>query len=458
MRYWDGRRWAPDPATAAKQKPPSNKILPLGTALIILFGLMLAAIPNQSLAGAPNLRVEPASAKPGDRVTVRGEAFVPRANVDLRWRPGDDPVATVQTNPQGSLRARLVVPNLPAGTYSLTATTVDPVAGRVADIAAVAFTVLVSESGAQVATGSTPSPTQGGGGEPNPTPALTPNPTPTTAAPPPAATPPAAPPPAAPPPAPPPPPVADVPGFRFVITIYNDAGANIALGAMRPYLRSGDIFLVLSGNNGNALKPAWVNQVGARLVNGVPGTTVYAATAGIANGAALAAGVTWPVSGVAYVYEPNMANEPEFSWDWATTQAHFQTFAANARARGLLAIGKPTGRPLLEPGKVDYGWSYGTLGRIMDAQTPQFQTWCRQGLYGQALDRAITQYNSAGAAHRWYPEISLDLGSINGVQPQTAIACSRAAVARGLPGALVWWAPPYANQAVAYLAAFRGAR
>jgi hypothetical protein len=250
-------------------------------------------------------------------------------------------------------------------------------------------------------------------------------------------------------------PVADVPGFRFVITIYNNAGANVALGAMRPYLRSGDIFLVLSGNNGNALNVAWVNEVAARLVAGVPGTTVYAATAGTANGAALAAGVRWPVTGLAYVYEPNMANEPEFNWDFAATRANFQTFANAAHARGLLAVGKPTGRPLLENGKVEFGWSYGTLGSIMDVQTPQFQTWCRQGLYPQALDRAMAQYAAAGMPHRWYPEISLDLGSINGVAPQTAIACSRAAAQRGLPGALVWWAPPLAAQAITYLSAFR---
>ena len=240
-----------------------------------------------------------------------------------------------------------------------------------------------------------------------------------------------------------------------MITVYNNDGANIALGAMRPYLRAGDIFLVLSGNNDNQLNVAWVNEVAARLVAGVPGTTVYAATAGTANGATMAAGVQWPVTGIAYVYEPNMANEPEFSWDFATTQANFQTFANAAHARGLLAIGKPTGRPSLEGDKLQYGWSYGTLGTIMDAQTPQFQTWCRQGFYPQALDKTIIQYQNAGAAQRWYPEISLDLGSINGVAPQTAIACTQGAVQRGLPGALVWWAPPYANEAITYLSAFR---
>jgi hypothetical protein len=254
---------------------------------------------------------------------------------------------------------------------------------------------------------------------------------------------------------PPPPPVTDTPGFRFVITVYNNGGADVALGAMRPYLRAGDVFLVLSGNNENQLNVAWVNEVAARLVAGVPGTTVYAATAGVANGATLAAGVQWPVTGVAYVYEPDMGNEPEFSWDFATTQANFQTFANAAHARGLLAIGKPTGRPSLEGDKLQYGWSYGTLGTIMDAQTPQFQTWCRQGFYPQALDKTIIQYQGAGAAQRWYPEISLDLGSINGVAPQTAIACTQAAVQRGLPGALVWWAPPYANEAITYLSAFR---
>jgi hypothetical protein len=450
MSFWDGRQWVPDPAIARPKPKTGRRATALATTLVLLLGVLIVAIPtDQSLAGTPTLRVEPALASAGERVTVHGEFFTPRSRVALRWQPSGAPAATVTTSPRGTLKAHVVVPDLAPGAYGLSATQLAPMSSSGSGpgvIATVAFTV-VSPSG-----GHTPTAEPGGGTTPasgsSPTPAPTSSPTPT-----PVSTP------VPPPPAisvpPPPPPVTDTPGFRFVITVYNNGGADVALGAMRPYLRAGDVFLVLSGNNENQLNVAWVNEVAARLVAGVPGTTVYAATAGVANGATLAAGVQWPVTGVAYVYEPDMGNEPEFSWDFATTQANFQTFANAAHARGLLAIGKPTGRPSLEGDKLQYGWSYGTLGTIMDAQTPQFQTWCRQGFYPQALDKTIIQYQGAGAAQRWYPEISLDLGSINGVAPQTAIACTQAAVQRGLPGALVWWAPPYANEAITYLSAFR---
>ncbi|MEX1073171.1 MAG: hypothetical protein WED86_05670 [Chloroflexota bacterium] len=432
----------------------------VATMLVLLLGVIGATVlPDQSRAGTPTLRVEPATAAPGERIFVTGEFFTPRASVELRWLSADPPAATLTTSPRGALKTRLVVPDLAPGVYSLSATVIAPAAS--ADVApaeqtvATAFTVTAPGAASEPEQLTAPPP----GGIEAPAasadghgPTATPEPVVSTPAP--VVSTPAPPPPVVSTPAPPPP-VTDTPGFRFVITIYNNDGANVALGAMKPYLRSGDIFLVLSGNNGNQLNVAWVNDVAARLVGGVPGTTVYAATAGTANGATLAAGVRWPVTGVAYVYEPNMANEPEFSWDFATTQAHFRTFANAAHARGLLAIGKPTGRPLLENGKVEYGWSYGTLGTIMDVQTPQFQTWCRQGLYPQALDKAISQYRAAGVPLRFYPEISLDLGSINGVPATTAIACSRGAVQRGLQGALVWWAPPYANEAIKYLSAFR---
>jgi hypothetical protein len=429
----------------------------LSIAVVLLGGAAIATVPaSPSMAGTPNLKVEPASAAPGDRITVIGEFFPGQTQVELRWSEGSPPVHSERTTPHGSFRAQLVVPDLPPGPHALTATSVG--SSQTPSVAPISATVTLSVTGAAAA-----APREAG---PIGDPSATPTPVPSAADTPSGATPapeqltpaPGTPPPPAPvtpPPPPPPPPVVEVPGFRMVITIYNNAGANVALGQMRPYLRSGDIFLVLSGNNGNALNVAWVNEVAARLVAGVPGTTVYAATAGVTNGATLAAGVRSPVSGIAYVYEPNMANEPEFSWDWVTTQTHFRTFANAAHARGLLAVGKPTGRPLLEGSKLPYGWSYGTLGTIMDVQTPQFQTWCRQGLYPQALDKAMAQYNAAGRPHRFYPEISLDLGSINGVQPQVAIACSRAAVQRGLPGALVWWSPALPAQAITYLSAFR---
>jgi hypothetical protein len=384
--YWDGSKWIPDPKDAKPRPSRGRRLIPaLSIAVVLLGGAAIATVPaSPSLAGTPNLSVDPASASPGDRVTVIGEFFPERTQVDLRWGDGP-PVHSERTTPHGSFRAQLTVPDLPPGQHVLTATSAgSPQSVAVAPVSATFALTVIGAAAAEAA-----APTPGLPSDPSvastPAPSAPVAPSDTTSSdgassPTSGGSAPATPPPATTPAPPPPPPVTEVSGFRMVITIYNNGGADIALGQMRPYLRSGDIFLVLSGNNANALNVPWVNQVAARLVAGVPGTTVYAATAGVNNGATLAAGVSPPVSGVAYVYEPNMANEPEFSWDWATTQAHFQTFATAAHARGLLAVGKPTGRPLLEGSKLPYGWSYGTLGTIMDVQTPQFLTWCRQGL------------------------------------------------------------------------------
>ncbi|MDP2674603.1 MAG: hypothetical protein Q8Q00_06830 [Dehalococcoidia bacterium] len=222
--------------------------------------------------------------------------------------------------------------------------------------------------------------------------------------------------------------------------------------ALGPYMRPGDIFLLISGNF-RPIDIDWLNRSATRLKAQYPDALIVAGTTGLTNISALSEGGQSPIEAVVYIYEPNFPKEPEFTWDFGGTIANFDKAAEATHAHGLRLIGKPTGRPIMHPDLQRYGWDYAMLGRHADRMFIQTQTYCKKGadVFATALDKLVSQYQGFGAPGSWLPQVTIDPDAPNGVTVQQALRCSEAAQSRGLGGLLMWWSPKHADAAVEFL-------
>lgn len=248
-------------------------------------------------------------------------------------------------------------------------------------------------------------------------------------------------------------PSADANSFVVVVPIYNNQGLEVVRTGLRPYIRPGDIFLLVSGNNNRWIDVTWLNTTAATLKDLYPNTVIMAGTSGLANVSSAASGVRAPIEAVAYVYEPNFPNEPEFTWDFSVTSANFDQATQLVHSRGLLSVGKPTGRPILQAALQKHNWNYGILGQRVDQMIIQTQTYCKKSpqAFEAAIDKVLSQYQEAGATGRWFPLVSVDPRAPNGVPIQRALDCANAIKGRGLTGFLMWWSPRHADVAIQLL-------
>jgi hypothetical protein len=241
--------------------------------------------------------------------------------------------------------------------------------------------------------------------------------------------------------------------LNVVIPIYNDRGLHAVRTHLRPHLRRGDTFLLISGNQDDEIDPAWLDLAAEELRTFYPSTTVLAGTSGIANVRVAVAGIEPPVEGLVYIYEPNFANEPEFSWDFATTQRLFDQVADLVRDAGLRVIGKPTGRPLLAPSLSRLEWNYRELRGSVDELFIQTQAYCEVSVaqFEAAIQKLVAQFGGGSRSELWLPQLTLDLNSPHGVSVARALACAEVAKGLGVDRFLMWWSPTFAAEAAVFL-------
>jgi hypothetical protein len=253
------------------------------------------------------------------------------------------------------------------------------------------------------------------------------------------------------------PPVAASRSVSFVFPVYNNRGLEAVRNYLRPYLRRGDTFMIVSGNQDGPYDPAWVNAVAEDIRTYYPGTRILAATSGMANVDLAIAGTEPPVEGLVYIYEPDFANEPEFVWEDAPTRALFDAFAAGVREAGFRAVGKPTGRALLEPARGQYLWNYQALGSRVDDLFVQTQSFCDRSVeaFEAAIDTLQSQHPDDPGSDRWLPQITVDVSSESGVPATRALGCAEAAMAKQVDRFLLWWSPAFVDEAVQFLAGVR---
>lgn len=253
-------------------------------------------------------------------------------------------------------------------------------------------------------------------------------------------------------------PVPQTRGFGLVIPVYNDAGLSHAVTTLEPHLRDDDRFMIVSGNSTGEVDPAFINRAALALRTAYPNTPIYAATSGLSNVVRAARQVGPTVAAVVYIYEPNFPNQPEFSWDFGTTLEQFREVKTRSGDRKI--IGKPTGRPLLQPSLQDYGWDYGELATTVDELFIQTQTYCKEGsaAFGEAVDEVIAQYGVRVNVLPWVPQITVDPDAPNGTGVAQAQACVAEAQQRGVSGVVLWWSPEFVGRAVSFIAALNAGR
>lgn len=209
-------------------------------------------------------------------------------------------------------------------------------------------------------------------------------------------------------------------GIRLAVNIYDSSQLNFILHDVSQYIRSGDLFVLVSGNNGNPLTTTWLNDSAAALKSEFPNNEIYAYTASTKNVASAAQGLKSSISGIIYGYEPGMANEAEFSWNFSTTLQNMSAASMAATKAGRLSGTAPTGRPLLESDLLQYGWQYGQLSRQMHLTIVQTQTWAKKGGSWLVQALALLQHQYAGTSEQWMPQLTVDSTDGNGISAQAA--------------------------------------
>lgn len=91
----------------------------------LLFAMIVAALllPLPGTAAGPDLRLRPDDGPPGASVTARGRNSAPGAAGEITWEGVDAPLASFTADDDGSFEVTITVPELPAGAYTVTATT-----------------------------------------------------------------------------------------------------------------------------------------------------------------------------------------------------------------------------------------------------------------------------------------------------------------------------------------------
>lgn len=243
--------------------------------------------------------------------------------------------------------------------------------------------------------------------------------------------------------------------MNLTLPVYNDPGVRELTGSLAPFVRPDDALMLVSGNVDKPLELGWLERSLAASKDTFPNTPVLAATAGLEHAGVLAQSEL-PVSGIVYIYEPNFANIPEFSWNFGATQDALGRAVDTVRAGGYGAIFKPTGRPLYQPYLFKHGWHYGALAEQVDALFVQTQTYCQKG--PEAFAGAVSKLalECSDQLPKTYTQVTVDPAARNGATPDAAAACAQTAQTQGLAGTTLWWSPRYAAEARAFLMLVRG--
>ena len=119
MTFWNGYEWTSETPTPPIQKPPNRLRDWLATlAMVIAVGVYsLPLVGTNASTTAPNLSLSPASGAPGTSVTVTGQGFARRVQIQLTWDQSSTGMPKVFTNNHGTLRATFKVPKAQVGKH-----------------------------------------------------------------------------------------------------------------------------------------------------------------------------------------------------------------------------------------------------------------------------------------------------------------------------------------------------
>lgn len=122
MSYWDGTRWLPDRPPSPVPTRPRGRVADWLATAVMLGGLAVILFPgNPSAAAGPRLSASPASARPGDMVSISGSGFVGGSTVQLAWDGSARVRPFIRVNSGGAFEVRVTVGELAPGEHSVAA-------------------------------------------------------------------------------------------------------------------------------------------------------------------------------------------------------------------------------------------------------------------------------------------------------------------------------------------------
>jgi hypothetical protein len=217
-------------------------------------------------------------------------------------------------------------------------------------------------------------------------------------------------------------------------------------GPLRPYIAPGDRVDLVSGNDGHPLSVPTLNRWAETLAPRLPPGAEFAAhMSGLEKVAEAARTLSPRFSSILLDWEPKF--DPTFSWDFRSTLAVFDRFAAICRAAGRRAVAYPTGRPIQEADLAAYAWDYAEMARHVDEVQPQTQHWASLGpvAWARALARLRDQHARLGSAPRAIAvQITLGQGG-NAIDPSSAVERYREALGGGIGRLYLWWGPAFVS-------------
>lgn len=233
-----------------------------------------------------------------------------------------------------------------------------------------------------------------------------------------------------------------------IIPVTDDAALQTVL-TLKDVIVPGDWFLVTSGGVNRPASPAKVQGLATQLAEAFPQSPLYAFTSGVANIELLSGALHPPIVGLFYDYEPNYPNEPEFSFDPATTAQNLRQATGLAGAHGFRLVGYLTGQALFNP---QHMWNYAGFRSMADALVIQSQSALKNGRWAEALDRIGSQFGTAKPP----VQITVTPGLPNAVDIPTAIGAYDELTRRGFSSVVLWWVPSGAAELRALLEHRRG--
>ena len=240
--------------------------------------------------------------------------------------------------------------------------------------------------------------------------------------------------------------------FRIIIPIYNNKGLETVVKEFNPYISQKDILLLISGNFGS-LDVSWLDKSIITLRDKYPDTQIYVGTGGLSNLKLVLNGIKQPINGIVYIYEPNLPQGPEFTWDFNNSLENVNAAAMLAHQHRIPFVLKPTGRPILQNALQKYNWDYGILGKQTDMMFVQTQTYAKDSTerFKDAIDKLQEQNNKINSENLWYPQVTIDPMAPNGTSVSQAIDCVKIAKSKQITGIMMWWSPNYKENAIEFL-------
>ena len=176
-----------------------------------------------------------------------------------------------------------------------------------------------------------------------------------------------------------------------------------------------------------------------------PDNKIYVGTGGLKNAKLIVENLKPHIDGLVYIYEPNLPNGKEFTWDFNGTLQNIQEFTSLCHEHNLIAIAKISGRPILQRNLQKYGWDYGKLVQNTDKLLVQTQTYLSKQnieVYENGIDKLLAQFQLNNVPENpLFIQVAIGESLPNGVSSAKALDAITVVKSRHLEGLMIWWTP-----------------